>query len=329
VQRLRSLLNEDGKNIDDQAEEARLKVWRTHKPDAIRVRQGLVVQARTSESPLRVVSASKSAAVQLLLLSIFENQCRPPTRVGKPTTLPLTNPTEEDKTSWRYLVALPTADRRGKRTHPRTPTENRIEQIKGALTRLAQKGRVQLRPSGTRNRFEGFQLLNEVADNHRGITYYKTPHAVEPTIEIPVNFFLAGWVHALTDSEIIAYLYLLHHAKLRPDENAGDGMMLTRFAWAEAFGVSRGYEAYRFLERFGLISVIRDERRRADGTIEGLDEVIDQEIEISPHRFKVDLTALERRAVPVVTAALEAFKDGIDLEMATWGMGDEARITRA
>jgi hypothetical protein len=108
----------------------------------------------------------------------------------------------------------------------------------------------------------------------------------EPTIDIPAAFFLQGWVHALEDNEIIAYLFCCTRLKLHPEQNSGPGIPLTRFAWAEAFGSSRAYEAYRMLSRFGLIKIRRDERRHADGTVAGLaGSGQRQRIATEPHRI--------------------------------------------
>ena len=207
--RLESLLAGGVSGVDNQAMEARYKVWAKRQPSFIRLRQDFVLRGNRPVSPLQEAAASKSAALQVLLLSIFENQCRPPSKIGQATTLPLVDPTKPDETSWRYLVALPTEDRRTKATYAREPFENRVDQLKAALQRLESSGRVELRPKNTRDRFEGFRLLNEVAANSAGKTYYAAPTAQEAFFDVPVSFFLNGWVHTLTDNEIIAYLYLL------------------------------------------------------------------------------------------------------------------------
>lgn len=93
----------------------------------------------------------------------------------------------------------------------------------------------------------------------------------------------------LTDNEIIAYLFLLHQAKTRPDENSSPGgMLLPAFAWKSAFENDRAHEAYRFLSRFSLVRIARDIRRRADGTVVGLKDGLNDDVVIQPHRFWVD-----------------------------------------
>ncbi len=316
IARLQSLLAADDRVIGEQAGRARLKVWQKLRPPAIRLRPELVIRQDSGASPIRELSASKSAAVQLLLLSIFENQSRGPGRDSDRTPVPLARPTVTTDTAWLYLLALPTVDQTSRRTEARPPTTNRVAQIKAALERLDECGRVELKPPGTRGRFEQFRLLNEAADNRAGNVYYKAPPPKEFTIDVPINFFLSGWVHALTDNEIIAYLFLLHQAKTRPDENSGPGMLLPAFAWMSAFENDRAHEAYRFISRFGLVRIARDMRRRADGTVVGLSDGLDHGVVIQPHRFWVDPNALTKPALPAVISGLTRFLDGEDLDTA-------------
>ena len=316
IARLQSLLAGDGSSLDEQVGLARYYLWQKQQPSHVRLRSAFVLrEGSQGATPIRAISASKSAAVQLLLMSFFENQCRSQRRDSDRTPVPLARPTDETGTAWLYLLALPTVDRQGGRTQARPPNTNRLAQLKNGLARLEEFRRVELRaPAGTRGRFEHFRLLNEVADNRAGNTYYKAPRPDEFTIDIPANFFLNGWVHALTDNEIIAYLFLLHQAKMRPEENSGAGMLLPARAWTAAFELDRAYEGYRLLSRYGLVRILRDERRRADGTLEGLNEGLDEDVVIEPHRFWVDTSALDKRAVPEVISGLEGFIEGEDLD---------------
>ena len=92
-------------------------------------------------------------------------------------------------------------------------------------------------------------------------------------------------------------------------------MLLPAFAWNGAFELDRAFEGYRLLSRYGLIRIKRDDRRRADGTVEGLNEGLDEGVVIEPHRFWVDISALERPGLPEVISGLEKFLDGEDLDM--------------
>jgi hypothetical protein len=154
IHRLQSLLGEHGRDIDQQAGLARYKVWQKLQPQPIRLRPGLVFRQDPGASPIRELSASKSAAVQLLLMCIFENQCRRQAGDSDRTPIPLKRPTDTTDTAWLYLLALPTVDQTRRRTEARSPTTNRVAQIKTALGRLDDFGRVELKPSGTRGRCE-------------------------------------------------------------------------------------------------------------------------------------------------------------------------------
>jgi hypothetical protein len=171
IERLRSLLDEDGTNVDAQAAYARHLVWQKQQPPLIRVRQGLVLMQGHDISPLREVSAPRSAAVQLLLLAIFENQCRPARRDGYRTPVPLQDADVRTETAWRYLVARPTADMTGQRTQARLPAENRLEQLKNALERLDDLRRVDIKQKQIRGRYENFVLLNEETGNRGGVIH--------------------------------------------------------------------------------------------------------------------------------------------------------------
>jgi hypothetical protein len=81
-------------------------------------------------------------------------------------------------------------------------------------------------------------------------------------------------------------------------------MPISPHAWAEAFGASRAYEAYRQLSA-------------ADGTVAGLRDATDgRPPATDPHRFWVDYSALQKLAVPEVIQGLERFLEGEDLDTA-------------
>ena len=117
IARLRSLLAADGRSIDQQVGLARYSLWQKQQPANIRLRPAFVLRDdRRGTAPIRAISASKSAAVQLLLMALFENQCRSQGRDSERTPVPLARPTGETETAWLYLLALPTVDRRDRRT---------------------------------------------------------------------------------------------------------------------------------------------------------------------------------------------------------------------
>jgi hypothetical protein len=81
-----------------------------------------------------------------------------------------------------------------------------------------------------------------------------------------------------------------------------------------AFENDRAHDAYRFLSRFSLVRIARDIRQRADGAVVGIKRGLEDDIVIEPHRFWVDLSALENSAVTAVISDLTRFLDGEDLD---------------
>jgi hypothetical protein len=133
----------------------------------------------------------------------------------------------------------------------------------------------------------------------------KPDHLLRPTrpwpskdsrrvIPVPVEFFLNGWVDALSDGEIITYLALHLMAHAFPDRHKDGGVFLTQAERLESFNLDRGFEAHRMLSRYGLIDTIRDRRRNADGTMADFGEVGAGQI----HRFKLDDCMLAQPAIP-------------------------------
>lgn len=324
--RLALLLHRDprGNTADQLARLARTKLWTTRAvatvpppgpvalgpapPSAgeVVLRAGLILRRFAPVSPLLDVAAPRSAAVQLLLVALMAAQCRRPAgAAGHPTQIPLRDPVDETSTSWRYLVALPTVDTgtvKGRGTTSRTTTENRLAQLRTALTRLQSYGRIELTQAG-RGRFERFRLLNEAVPRSGEAMRYTRPGGTERVIRVPVEFFLNGWVHALTDSEIAAYLFLLYKQQHNPPDPV-NGVAIPREEWGEAFGSARAHIGYRMLARFGLVQIFRQEVRRDDGTIEefGSDEYLPSE----PLRFIVDPAALHHDALTTVLPAVRA-----------------------
>lgn len=303
-----------GVTVDQLACDARARLWAARPGDHagasggdVLLRAGLILRGNATHSPLLDVAAPRSAAVQLLLVALLAAQSRrPAAAAGHAMRIPLRDPVDSASTCWRYLVALPTVDtggRHGRGTVSRTPTENRLAQLRTAFTRLHERGRIELAGDTGRGRFENVKLLNEEVNRRGGTVPYRRPAPHERVVRLPVEFFTNGWVHALTDSEIAAYLFLL----LLQQENPLDleqGMPVPREQWADAFGSARAHIGYRMLSRFGLIRIFRQEVRRDDGTIEdfGSHEIPANE----PLRFVVDIDALQVNALTRVLPALRA-----------------------
>lgn len=302
-------------SLDDQAVAARRMLWRDHRPSHVRLRVGLVLH-QPGGSPLRVLAASRGCAVQTLLVALFEAQCRTRRSASQPTKIPLRRSSTPGQTCWEELVTSPSVDRTITHGWARRPIDNRYEQVRRALERLEKAGRVRAARGKGRGRFEGFSLLHEATDNlGETETAYSYPGEAEECIAVPVEFFINGWVHVLTDNEIIAYLFVLGAA-----QNAGGtggGVLLTSENWSLANGDGPGRRAglvaQRELERFGLIDVTRPEARRADGTVETAALPKGTRLPVGPHYYLPSEQGLHFRALPRVLDALgESHQQDID-----------------
>jgi hypothetical protein len=266
-------------------------------------------------SPLQAVSASKSAAVPVLLLTLLEMQTRSvPGRPVPQTHLAIGRNTNDGQHSWTDFTALPVSDSTRTRAHAVSPRGNRERQIKAALDRLAEHGRVELKPQGVRGRYERFRLLNEGTDNlTRAATDYEVPtvpgvgRARRAVVSVPVEFFLRGWIDALTDNEIITYLALRWAAQAFPATHAAKGVYLAQATRIELFNLDRGFDASRMLGRYGLIIPFRDPRRRADGTVDLEADEVPEATSYALHD-----AGLAEPAIPRMIAALTRFRDGFN-----------------
>lgn len=304
----------NGQTVDERATSARIRIWRRRPSVAeILVRPGLIGHRRIGTSLLRALSTPRGASMQVMLLALFEAQCRRArTSAGRPTTLPLRN-APKDGTSWLQLAALPTEDRTSRTSASRRPDDNRYNQLRTALTVLHEAGRISVESTG-RGRFEGFALLDESVDNLIGEVAYTWPRKDERVIRLPVEFFVNGWVHALTDNEILTFLHLLHVCAQATSGNNPEGWVaIPTGGWASTFGEDRSFEAHRELTRFGLVDVERPDARRADGTVDK-----DDEVPWEAHRYRVLPQRLSFRAVDVVRSSLKA-KHNLDVDEATLG----------
>ncbi len=137
----------------------------------------------------------------------------------------------------------------------------------------------------------------------------------DDVFRIPIEFFTRGWVHALTDDETIAYLFLQHQIQLWPAEAREDGVPVSKSVWSMAFEAPRAHEgASRNLFRFGLIGMDRPAGRRGDGTIEDFRDISDGGGRApGPNRFHIAPEALNRPAVATVVEGLREIIAGTPL----------------
>jgi hypothetical protein len=217
---------------------------------------------------LRAVGGTRTPALQVFLLALLEAQCRQRRRSNGQTAIPVDpGDGEPEGPTWTKLVAVPPTDS-GELRRGAYQRENRLRQIKRALDRLAQLGRVELGPAHHSDRYEGFMLAAEHEDGTEREPYRQPPPS--RALPIPVELWLNGWIHMLTDAELLLYLALRHQASLFKTEPLDAQRVLSR-AIRDNYGISKDtYENLRELELYGLIQRIVDENRSLrDGTMRG------------------------------------------------------------
>jgi hypothetical protein len=314
------LEHQDGRNADADACAALRTLWEIGRPASIRIRLDLIIRRGPgwdNPSPLQEVATSRGIGVQMLLLLLFEAQCRPVGRfTRRPPGQPLRNTTDPKRPAWARMVSTPVSDETDTRSVAGSALDNRVGQIKSALDRLSAKGRIELGSTG-KGRFERFRVLHETADNRGAApTAYRIPRRGENVIAVPVEFFLNGWIHTLNDNEIITYLLFLWSWQNAAPQDRTDGLLMPRQQWRLAFGSKgRGHESYRFLTRCGVIGYVVDDRRRPNGTIRSHnDDETHTSTRTDPHRFFLQEEALNRHALPITAQALTGVAEGIDID---------------
>jgi hypothetical protein len=205
---------------------------------------------------------SRGVALRLFLLALFEAQCRPASAEPSQNTRPLSG-----HMGWRDLIAIDAAWSHPDRTylHPsrqnRTLDSSRDRQVKGALRTLEGHGDQALvaippKANGRHRDYARFRLMKE--SGRGGVLtpdYYTVPGAGEPTISIPCQFFLRGWVQVLYPSEIATWLALRVLHAMYPAKHNESGVFLYGQAREHYFRLLRdAYEdGCRNLVDFGLI----------------------------------------------------------------------------
>src|SRR5690606_13047042 len=107
----------------------------------------------------------------------------------------------------------------------------------------------------------------------------------EDVVEIPIDFFLQGWVYVLTPSEIALWLMLRDLRQLRCRSSGESTVVVNGDTRLRIYGVKKdAYKEWWLLELAGLLGVQVDLKRRDDGTVVGFDP----DDPPSPHRFTLN-----------------------------------------
>jgi hypothetical protein len=214
--------------------------------------------------------APKGVALRMHLMMLFVAHCD--AKVGRLWVPYFPVEATPSLTSWMQLVVA-NAGYNGPGIQTASVAANKQRQLIAGLKKMRDLGLASF-PNGPSHR--GFELLHESGTSEEGSApiMYTVPIPSESCIELPVTFFTQGWVHLLTTSEIAALLMWLHVTKFSGfDTEWGRITHVTSAGRQAGFGLSReAYETHKPLAAFGLLDIVRPEKRHYDGKWENFKE---------------------------------------------------------
>lgn len=320
--RLAVLQDSDGHDVDKQVRMVLAGVLADggRAPSTIKVRRPFVRLAASGTEPVsdrqrlgteekppvaRLISP-RGIALRTALTMLFVAQCVQRRQNGRPVVNFPMIATASKPIGWTDLVTA-VADKAPTSEYAMNRRGLRERQIKRAMDRLADSdvALVELPRSGTRRKYAEIQLnLDEGPRLVGSALRYEVPGPREKTLDVPVGFFLNGWIHALTDSEIATWLMFrdlqVEHGPGGPD---GDGLHLSGQERLKFYGLSKdAWESHRMLGHFGLMTADWADGRREDGTYEDYDS------NAAPprHRFHLDDTPLQLPGLSTVNQGIAA-----------------------
>jgi hypothetical protein len=201
------------------------------------------------------------------------------------------------------LVAVPSVHRPSREsTFASNVRNNRKRQIRSALDQLDALGLVEL-PSGGRKgapRFNSVRLKEDTRPRAAGARPYTVPTASANVVLLPSEFFLNGWIHALSKSEIAMWLMLRDLAQRSDRASVPDKLHIRARDRLLEYDLSRAvWDTHASLEEFGLIAVHKDPNRRPNGT------TVDGE-RADPHYFELRDERLKEDGLTTVLEVLAA-----------------------
>ncbi|WP_344564080.1 hypothetical protein [Streptomyces axinellae] len=254
----------------------------------MKIRAPFIVGDRWSEPPIQRISAPRGLNLQLYLIAIFEAHCRKRNGIVGPSPLTVSMGAP-DAPSWVDLV-VSRAKGNLQAVNPITERGNRVRQVKSAFARLAAEN-LALRNVGTPSKPMAVMLLHESGASASEKYDYAVPAAYEvapSVVTLSELFFMNGWVHLMSDSEIRMYLVLKHLSARFPRVHKDEGVFCSERERESLYRISRDvYEAHLALEKFGLIERVRDPSRHADGKVVNFHQMAASGETLPPHRFRV------------------------------------------
>lgn len=203
--------------------------------------------------------------------------------------------------SWIDLLASD-AEPSGQGRHRMSISDKKALQMQNAVGRLAKEELVELtRPGEPGSRkYEGFVLMHEGGRRPHGpnVRYHVPAVPQEQAFPVPVTLFTNGWVHVLEDSELAFILMVAayHHSM------GGQTFMIDADTRLLRFGMNHdGYEAHMMLDQLGIVTVIPDDRRRPDGTVEDFNS----EGAALPHELGFIPAGFDRDAFTTLSAEID------------------------
>lgn len=255
------------------------------------------------QPPLAALAAlTKGVALQLCLTLVFLIQTRPRQALGKGAQLKINiEGSDGEPTCLVDLIAVPGLhDPSEQSTYASNSRENRKRQIRSGMTQLDQLGLAELPIGGRKGapRFHTLHLNDEGGPTAAGAKRYAPPRTTARVVTIPPEFFLNGWVHALSKSEIAMWLMLRDMAQRSDVTLPPNKLHIPARDRLLRYDLSRAvWDTHARLEEFGLIEVHKDPNRRANGTTLDGNRAL-------PHYFELCDKGLHKDGLSTVLAAL-------------------------
>ncbi|MGP4058876.1 hypothetical protein ACTWP6_29365 [Mycobacterium sp. 4D054] len=251
---------------------------------------------RDHRPPSTRLMSPRGRSLSFFLIALFEAQTR--LAAGQQATrneLPLK--ADNDQPGWTDYIATDAQDATEGRIFVDVPTK-KARQLQSSLMRLHKEKLVSVPPAnGRHRRYEDFVLKREDARPVGDNGVYSVPEQESDYFTVQASLFTKGWIHVLEDSELVL---LLIAARMR-NQHGGAPQPLASGPRKLHYGLSRdSFEAgHRVLDYLGILDVISDYQRSADGKVEKFSDRGAQ-----PHLLRFNPEALDRPALPAIIDTL-------------------------